>query len=61
MLKSDIGLENLDSEVNINRIWETTRDDIKMSAKKSLGFHELKKHEPWFYKRYSDLLRNKSI
>jgi hypothetical protein len=29
-------LENLDTEVDINRVWETIRD-IKISAKKSLS------------------------
>jgi hypothetical protein len=41
-------LENLDTEVDINRAWETIRDNIKTSAKESLGYHKLKKHKPWF-------------
>jgi hypothetical protein len=32
-------LENLDTEVDINRVWETIRD-IKISAKKSLSWIE---------------------
>jgi phosphomevalonate kinase len=40
-------LENLDSEVNINRVWKTIRQIIKISAKDSLGYYELKKHTPW--------------
>jgi hypothetical protein len=28
-------LENLDAEVDINRTWETSREDIKISAKES--------------------------
>jgi hypothetical protein len=39
-------LENLDAEVDINRIWETIRENIKISAKESLGYYELEKHEP---------------
>jgi hypothetical protein len=42
--------------VDINRIWETIRENIKISAKESLGFYELKKHKPWFDERYSVLL-----
>jgi hypothetical protein len=44
-----IALENLDTEVNItcNRAWETIRGNIKISAKESLGYHELKKHKWW--------------
>jgi hypothetical protein len=43
-------LENLDVEVDINRVWETTRirENIKISAKESLDYYELKKHKPWF-------------
>jgi hypothetical protein len=41
-------LEELDTEVDINRAWETIRESIKISAKESLGYHELKKHKPWF-------------
>jgi hypothetical protein len=41
-------LENLDTEVEINIAWKTVRDNIKISAKGSLGYYELKKHRPWF-------------
>jgi hypothetical protein len=34
-------LENLDTEVDINRAWETIRENIKISAKESLGYYEL--------------------
>jgi hypothetical protein len=50
-LKSQIGsqaLETLDTEVDINRNWETIRQIIKISAKERLGYYELKKHKPWF-------------
>jgi hypothetical protein len=42
------GLENLDEDVDINRAWETNRGNIKISAKASLCYYELKKHKPWF-------------
>jgi uncharacterized FlaG/YvyC family protein len=35
-------LENLDAEVDINRAWETIRENIKFSAKQNLGYYELK-------------------
>jgi hypothetical protein len=41
-------LEDLDTEVEINSAWEAIRENIKMSAKESLGYFELKKHKPWF-------------
>jgi uncharacterized protein YaaR (DUF327 family) len=43
-----VALENLDTEEDINSAWETIRDNIKISAKESLGYYELKKHKPWF-------------
>jgi hypothetical protein len=48
-------LENLDTEVDINRAWETIRENIKISAKESLGCYELKKHKPWFNEGCSKL------
>jgi hypothetical protein len=44
-------LENLDAEVEINSAWETIRENIKISAEKSLGYFELKKHKPCFDER----------
>jgi hypothetical protein len=40
-------LKNLDTEMNINRAWETIRNNIKISAKGSLRCYELKNHKPW--------------
>jgi hypothetical protein len=34
-------LEDLDTEVEINTIWETIKENIKISAKESLGYYEL--------------------
>jgi hypothetical protein len=41
-------LENLDMDVDTNRARETTGERIKISAKESLGYYELKHHKPWF-------------
>jgi hypothetical protein len=49
-------LEHLDTEVDINRAWETIRESIKISVKESLRYHELKKHKPWFDEGCSKLL-----
>ena len=35
-------------EGDINRAWENIKENIKASAKESLGLHELKQHKPWF-------------
>jgi hypothetical protein len=48
-------LEDLDTEVEINSPWEMIRKNIKISAKESLGYFELKKHKPWFNKGCSKL------
>jgi hypothetical protein len=42
--------------VDIRIAWETIRENIKISAKESIGYGELKKHKPWFDKGCSELL-----
>jgi hypothetical protein len=37
-------------------VWEMIRENIKTSAKESLGYYELKKHKPWFDEECSQLL-----
>jgi hypothetical protein len=49
-------LEELDTEVDINRVWETIRENIKISSKESLGYYELKTHTAWFEEGCSKLL-----
>jgi hypothetical protein len=41
-------LEDMDAEVEINTVWKMIRENINISAKGSLGYHELMKHKPWF-------------
>jgi hypothetical protein len=41
-------LENLSDDEEINRTWEDIKENIKTSAKGSLGLHELKQHKPRF-------------
>jgi len=41
-------LENLTDGEDINRAWENIKENIKTSAKESLGLCELKQHKPWF-------------
>ena len=33
---------------NINGAWETIKENIKTSAKESLGLHAMKQHKPRF-------------
>jgi hypothetical protein len=49
-------LEDLDTEMEINSAWETIRENIKISAKESVGYSELKKHKPWIDEGCSKLL-----
>ena len=39
-------LENLIDEEDINRAWENIKENIKTSAKASLGLQEMKQHKP---------------
>jgi hypothetical protein len=41
-------LENLDDNGDINRAWETNRENIGISAKDSIGLCESKSYKPWF-------------
>jgi hypothetical protein len=49
-------LVNLGTELEINSAWEVIRENIKISAKESLGYYELRKHKPWFDEGCSKLL-----
>jgi hypothetical protein len=40
-----VALEVLETEFEINTIWETISENIKISTKESLGYYELKKHK----------------
>ncbi|PNF18769.1 hypothetical protein B7P43_G03336, partial [Cryptotermes secundus] len=56
ILKRFAALKNVEAEVDINRTWETIREYIKISAKETRGYYELKTHKPRFNKRFSQLL-----
>ena len=47
-------LENLNVDEDINRAWENIKENIKSSAKESIGLQELKQHKPWFDKKCVD-------
>jgi hypothetical protein len=49
-------LEDLDAEIEINTLWETTRENIKISGKESLDYYKLKQYKPWFDEGCSELL-----
>jgi hypothetical protein len=49
-------LENLNVSKDINRAWEKIKENIKISAKGSLGLHEWKQHKSWFDEECSQFL-----
>jgi hypothetical protein len=49
-------LDELEAKMEVNRVWETISENIKISAKESLGYFKLKKHKPWFNEGCSKLL-----
>jgi len=51
-------LENLSDSKDINRAWENIKENIKTSAKDSLGLYELKQHKPWFNEEYLGFFRS---
>jgi hypothetical protein len=42
------GLENLIDDKDINRAWGNIKENMKTSAKESVGVHELKQHKPQY-------------
>jgi hypothetical protein len=41
-------LENFDDNGDINKAWETIRENTIISAKESIGLCESKSYKPWF-------------
>jgi hypothetical protein len=41
--------------MDVNKVWEAIRENIKISAKESLGYYEPKKDKPWFNEGCSKL------
>jgi len=48
MAKMFAASENLNESEDINRAWESIKENIKTSAKDSLVLYEMKQHKPWF-------------
>ena len=51
-------LDNLSDCGDINRTWENIKENIKTSAKESLGLHVLKQRKPWFDQKMFRFLRS---
>jgi hypothetical protein len=52
-------LENVSEDEDINRAWESIKENIKTSATESLGLHERKQHKPQVRRDASRHFRNK--
>jgi hypothetical protein len=50
------GLANFDDNVDMKRAWIHVRENIKTSAKESLGHYQLQQHKPWFDDESSKLM-----
>jgi hypothetical protein len=42
--------------VDVNKAWETIRENINISAKESLGYYEPKNNKLWFDEECSQLI-----
>jgi len=54
-------LENLDFDEDVNMAWENIKENIKTSAKESLGLHEWKQHKLWFDTECLDFLDQRKL
>ena len=54
-------MENLSDDEDNNRAWENIKENIKTSAKESLGLQELKQHKPWFDEECLGFLDQKKL
>jgi len=45
-LRLQTALENLNDDEDVDRTWENIKENIKTSAKESLGLRELKQNKP---------------
>jgi hypothetical protein len=49
-------LESLDESCDVNKAWESIRENINASAKDNLGHHRLKHNKAWFDDECSKLI-----
>jgi hypothetical protein len=54
-------LENIHTEVDVNKARETVKREYQSFCTDSLGYYELKKNKPWFDERCSELLGTSEI
>jgi hypothetical protein len=49
-------LENINDSEDINRAWENIKENIKISAKETIGLYGEKQHKLWFDEECSQVL-----
>jgi len=55
-----VALESSTDSENTNREWENTKENIKTSAKGSLGANKLKQQKTWFDEYFKDFRSDKT-
>ena len=53
-------MKNFNDSEDINRVWENIKENIKTSAKESLGLYVFKQHKSMFDEKGSPFLEQKS-
>jgi hypothetical protein len=48
IINRSAALEKVSEDEDINRAWESIKENITTSATESLGMHERKQYKPWF-------------
>jgi hypothetical protein len=54
-------LENLRDSEDINRAWENIKENIKISAKQTVGLYERKQCKPWFDDEYLQFMGQRKL
>ena len=52
-------LESLSDSADINSAWKNIKENIRTSAKESLGLYELEQQKPWFDEECSGFFRSR--
>ena len=52
-------LKNLSEDEDINRAWESIKENIKTSAKDRIGLHEMKQNKLWFEEEFLGFLNQR--
>jgi hypothetical protein len=54
-------LENVSDSADMNGAWENIKENIKISAKETLGLYGQKEHKPWLDEECSQFLGQRKL